>query len=455
MASQITNAQESSKIDSIKISDIVIIGNKKTKNHIIIRELDFKSGDKIATSDTLKTFSESKNKIFNTGLFVVCDYQLIKNTNGTHTFLIHVKENWYIWPLPYVDLGDRNFNEWWQERDKDLGRLIYGIHFRHDNFRGRNERLKLKLEVGFARKYELFYTIPYINKKRNAGLSWKISYSENKRVAYQTNLHKLDYLNADFNLRNRFYFESSYNYRQKFFLNHKISGKVSLNSINDTIAQLNNNYFLDDETNQNYITLSYSITYDKRDIQYYPLKGIYLAGLIRKDGLGIFEDLNQITIITEGSKYYNISKALFGGNYLRIKVSSPTDQPYYNTRGLGYNEQFIRGYELYVIDGQHYLQNRNELKLRLLETRKNYASIIPVEQFQTIPISIYLSTFIDYGYVIDNSFNPNNQLLSNTSIYGYGLGLNIVSFYDSVLRIELSKNDLNETGLFFHLDAAF
>lgn len=201
--------------------------------------------------------------------------------------------------------------------------------------------------------------------------------------------------------------------------------------------------------------MSYSITYDKRDIQYYPLKGTYFAGLIRKDGLGIFEDLNQITIITEGSKYYNISKALFGGNYLRIKVSSPTDQPYYNTRGLGYNEQFIRGYELYVIDGQHYLQNRNELKLRLLETRKNYASIIPVEQFQTIPISIYLSTFIDYGYVIDNSFNPNNQLLSNTSIYGYGLGLNIVSFYDSVLRIELSKNDLNETGLFFHLDAAF
>jgi len=455
MASQLSFAQKRDSISFIKINNITIIGNEKTKEHIILRELDINIGDSIPASDTLNVFTRNKNKVFNTGLFILCDYQVLKTSPGHYSYILIVKENWYIWPIPYIDLGDRNFNEWWQERDKDFSRLIYGIHFRHDNFRGRNEKLKLKLEFGFTKKYEFFYTLPYINKKRTTGVSFGVSYSENKKVAFRTFNHKLDYLNADKTLRQRFFFETSFLHRSKYYLNHKITARINTNLISDTIAVLNPNYFGNHSLTQDYISLSYNLKYDKRDIQYYPLKGHYFNILIRKDGLGIFDDLDMFAVIAEGSKYYQISNRFFAGNHIRSKLSTPTTQPYYNTKGLGYNEQIVRGFELYVVDGQHYLHNRNELKWRLLETRQEYNSIVPIEQFQTIPLSIYLSGFIDYGYVVDNSMNPNNTFLSNRSTFGYGLGINLVSFYDSVLRFEFSKNDLDETGLFLHLNAAF
>ncbi len=454
-ASQSCYAQENQPNSFIKIDDITIIGNKKTKEHIILRELDFTIGDSINVSDTSEVFAINKNKIYNTGLFIVCDYKVIEKSPGVISFILIVKENWYIWPIPYIDLGDRNFNEWWQERDKDFNRLIYGIHFRHDNFRGRNEKLKLKLEFGFIKKYEIFYSLPYINKKRTTGVSFGVSYTENKKVAFKTTQHKLDYLNTDKTLRHRFFFQTSLLHRSKYYVNHKITARINVNSINDTIAKLNPNYFGNNNLTQDYFSLAYSFTYDKRDIQYYPLKGHYVYFQINKKGLGIFNDLDMINLIVEGSKYYQISKKIFAGNHLRIKVSTPTTQPYYNTKGLGYSEQIVRGFELYVVDGQHYMHNRNEIKWRLLKTVQETNKLVPVEQFQTIPISIYLSAFIDNGYVVDNSHNPDNTFLNNRAALGYGIGLNIVSFYESVLRFEVSKNDLNETGLFLHLDAPF
>ena len=454
MASQLSYAQEIDSTPFIKIGEINILGNKKTKEHIILRELDFKTGDSLNVSDTSYIFLRNKNKVFNTGLFIVCDYKCEKDSLNSYNFTLSVKENWYIWPTPYLDLGDRNFNEWWQERDKDFSRLIYGIHFRHDNFRGRNEKLKLKLEFGFTRKYELFYSVPYINKKRTNGISFGVSYSENKKVAFRTFQHKLDYLNSDDKLRQRFFFETSFLHRPKYYLNHKITARINTNTISDTIARLNPQYFGDSSTTQDYLSLAYEFQYDKRDIRYYPLTGYYFNLFLRKDGLGIFNDLDMFRVIVSGSKYYHLKKSFYAGNHVRFKLSTPTDQPYYNVRGFGYNEQIVRGFELYVVDGQSYVHNRNEIKWRILETRQDNG-IVPIEQFQTVPIAIFLSTFIDYGYVVDNSYNPNNEFLSNRSLFGYGLGLNIVSFYDSVLRIEYSRNDLNESGLFFHLDAAF
>ena len=59
---------------------------------------------------------------------------------------------------------------------------------------------------------------------------------------------------------------------------------------------------------------------------------------------------------------------------------------------------------------------------------------MPIEQFRYIPISIYLKTFADVGYVKNY---PNYQMssrLADKFIYSAGAGIDLVGSYDMVLR---------------------
>ncbi|MEZ4900482.1 MAG: hypothetical protein R2822_01290 [Spirosomataceae bacterium] len=49
-----------------------------------------------------------------------------------------------------------------------------------------------------------------------------------------------------------------------------------------------------------------------------------------------------------------MAKQLFFSFSTKVKISTPALQPFLQTRGLGYGTDLVRGYELYVIDGQHF-----------------------------------------------------------------------------------------------------
>ncbi|MDD2548866.1 MAG: hypothetical protein PHD00_02090 [Bacteroidales bacterium] len=49
---------------------------------------------------------------------------------------------------------------------------------------------------------------------------------------------------------------------------------------------------------------------------------------------------------------------------------------------------------------------------------------------------------------------PSNNL-EGDFIYGYGVGFDIVAYYDIVFRIEYSFNKFGEGGLFFHFGTPF
>ena len=71
------------------------------------------------------------------------------------------------------------------------------------------------------------------------------------------------------------------------------------------------------------------------------------------------------------------------------------------------------------------------------------------ETYSTIPFRFYLKAYTDIGYTYnENNFKQNN--LSNKILYTGGIGLDIVSIYDVVLRLEFSINQLNQKGLFVH-----
>ena len=99
-------------------------------------------------------------------------------------------ERWYVWPNPIFELSERNFNVWWHDfkanNYSDFSRVNYGLFLVWENFRGRNELLKMKYRRGFKEHYLFNYEIPYFNKKKTLGLNAFTQLFRRKKSFYKT-----------------------------------------------------------------------------------------------------------------------------------------------------------------------------------------------------------------------------------------------------------------------------
>ncbi|NNC83855.1 MAG: hypothetical protein HKN79_09765 [Flavobacteriales bacterium] len=123
--------------------------------------------------------------------------------------------------------------------------------------------------------------------------------------------------------------------------------------------------------------------------------------------------------------------------------------PYYLQQGLGYGNTSVRSYEFYIIDGQNYVLSRNNLNYKLVQEKcVRFPSALD-RMFPEVSFAAHLNLILDLGYVQDELYNEVNPL-SNELLLGTGLGLDIVSNYDYVFRIEYTINRLEEQGLYLH-----
>ena len=126
---------------------------------------------------------------------------------------------------------------------------------------------------------------------------------------------------------------------------------------------------------------------------------------------------------------------------------------YYTQRAFGYQAEYIRGYEYYVMNGQDYFLSRSNLRFTLMKTHVYEMPLMQNEKFKKMPVAMYLNGFYDGGYVSDNRFAAQNPLV-NSWQYGYGIGFDYVTYYDLVFRFEFARNKMGEQGFFFHIGAA-
>jgi outer membrane protein assembly factor BamA len=440
----------------VKIADIQISGLNKTKPQIVMREIGIQIGDSILSSSIIDMTEYIKNRIFNTGLFLEVNCYTDFTTSHAINFRIELKERWFTYVFPIIGLADRNFNEWWVERNHQLNRIEWGAYFLQKNMRGRNESFKLRVELGFVKKCELFYSIPYLDKKKRFGINYAIGWLYNKQIAYQTIDNKLSYFEDESTykfMRKRFNTSLELIYRNKFYTTHAIKIEYQKNQIEDTIESLNRHYFAPDKTLQEFIGFTYTFKRDKRNVQYYPTHGtLYMIELYQL-GQPKNPTINISGIKTTIAYYKPLSNKFFFNTLLKGKISSKS-QPYYNQRGLGYRDELVRGYEYYVVDGQFYFLQKNTLRFLLFNSQFKF---LPVKdkRFHHVPLACYLKTYMDWGYVWDYSRNIGNSDLANAYLSGGGIGVDFVSYYDIVCRIEYSINKRLESGIFLHLNASF
>ncbi|WP_225309414.1 BamA/TamA family outer membrane protein [Larkinella humicola] len=431
------------------VRSVHIHGNHRTRERIILRELEVKAGDTIQRPQLTEKLAWDQRKVTNTNLFITVDVTAKEVSANEIDIEVNLKERWYVFVIPVFDLADRNFNEWWYERGRSFRRTIYGARLNYKNVTGNADKINAIFEFGFTRRTQVVYSLPYIDKAQKTGISFGASYQTNKEVAYRSALDKLVYFRSEDLMRDRFFTNVILTRRNQFYNFHRLELRLVRNSIADTVARLNPDYFLNGQTKQRYFLLSYLFTHDRRDAVAYPLRGHYLNLTANQYGLLPSDNVRLFEIMANYTRYWPLGAKFYASNSVRGKLSWPERQPYTNLRGLGYLSDFVRGYELYVIDGQRYGLVRNTLKYQLLNVRKQ-VRWMPMKQFNTVPLALYVSLFGDMGYVNSTLAQEYNSRLANSWLYGGGVALDVATFYNIVGRISYSVNRQGQTGIFFN-----
>jgi outer membrane protein assembly factor BamA len=443
--------------DRVYIDSISVVGNEKTKAAIILREMSLREGDTLQVKHLSDAIEQSEQMILNTGLFnrASISFKAWEGATGRVHLLVTVEETWFVYPIPIFELADRNFNVWWVEQNRSLKRTNYGMDFAHINVSGRNDRLKASLKYGYTRRYSLSYSLPYINKARTLGLSTDVSFLRNREVNYQTIENKQAFfIREDAFMLDRFQAKMGAIYRPGIQTYHRFDLRYHQNRVGDEVAQdLNPRFFLNGRHLQRFFALSYRFFYENRDVAPYPWEGSFLEAELEKQGIGVWGERDGMTLSAAYGHYFPFGERWSLGMQARGKYSlirSP--QPYRENRGIGFGKNNLRGFEYYIIDGLDMGMLKSSLKFRFWDNRIHFGKLMPIDAFRTMPFRLHLTFNSDFGYVNSpHSSVELNNFLDNRLLWGGGIGLDIVLFYDKVIQIEYSVNDLLENGLFLHL----
>lgn len=440
------------------IHQIIIEGQRRTKVDIILRELDFGENDTIPLSMLPSRLAENELNILNTGLFTSAKITYKNWVGATNevTLLITVKEGWYIFPFPILEMADRNFNVWWDTYDHSLRRLNYGVRFYHTNLTGRKDQLKAVFQLGFTKKYELIYTLPYVNHSKTLGLNVNFLHTREKEIAYTTAGDELLFSrDSEHPLLRRFRLGAGLQFRPRLDFTHRLRLTFHDNFVDEKVrSELNPDFFLGG-LEQRYLTAAYQFEMDKRDIRPYPMHGFYLQATAERAGLFVSKNMDAMNLDATWQQFFSFGKKWSAGYVLRGKSGLRREkQPYYGSQALGYEPDFIRGYEYYVVDGLDFAYNKTLLRYQLLNRQVDWGPYMRLESFKLMPVKLYLVLHNELGYV-NNPFYADGNPLANDLLWGTTLGVDLVLYYDKVFNFELSRNRLGEYGFYLHWTFSF
>lgn len=433
---------------NIIIDKIKILGNKKTKENIILRELTLKEGIIISKDKFISTIEEDKRKVINTDLFYEVEFKIEIIKENHVMIIINVIESIYWVPIIIFELSDRNFNDWWENFNHDFNRINYGLGFAHYNISGRADEFEVLLRLGFIKQFQTSYYIPYITKKQKGGLYIGFDYIDYNHLEYNS----INYIPIFYKSKNSLLKELStsieYSHRESFYNYHYFELEYNNIILNDTLSLINDNYFYGNKI-KNSFNINYEFDRDFRDIKNYPLNGFRLNIQIEKTGIGIFNDINKWKASIYYSKYFEFKKQFYYSFNL-LSYFSSKNQPYY----LYENTDQLRGYEKYLIHGHSNLIYKNTFKKRIVSKNFNIEKM-KFRKFKNIPINIYLKMFFDSGYIWKYSNKNQNINLNNKYLHSFGIGLDFVTIKNLYITTELSRNSNKELNFSINLGTEF
>ena len=430
---------------AVVVAEVNLSGNEITKPQVMLRELTFAPGDTVLTEHLERLLQENQKRLFNLRLFHHVNYTYAC-VNGQVAVTFDVQERFYLYPMPIFDFADRNFNAWLEK--KDWSRIDYGVNLVRKNFRGRNEEVRVRVQRGFNKRLELGYRIPYIWRRYNLGADFAVSDYRSRTISY-----------TNFNNKQRFFEQSTgmpikrsavsaaLVHRQDVQRQQGLRLSYYNEHISDSVALLNPEYYHGAGQDRQYLRAELYKVINRRNNFAYPTAGSYFEAAVSQTQ---FLEGSGSPFTTARAKYvkyipFTDKLSYMAGAEGQVRLAG--QYAFADNVALGYRS-YVRGYELFIVGGQHYGLFKQGLTRQLLDIKSIKLTFIDNPKFNNIPLTIYLNGFTDAGFVADNVFDDGN-LLTNRLLLGGGMGLHAVTFYDIVLRLEYTFNREGGRGFYF------
>lgn len=326
------------------VEDIVIVGNEKTKNYVITRELKLKKG---------KPFnkflaSRSMERLYNLGYFEDVNMKLLPGKTNEHDVIIEIDVIEQKTGIVTVGAG-------YSDADGTVGIIELG----DTNFRGTGDKVNLHWEFGGAgdgKNYTLSYTRPWINDNGDSlGASiFNRIYEYDDYDANGDKVAEYDKRRKGWNLTwghvsdeyrtNYFNFESSkesYDDHDGFETGEVMDKYLAKNNITDYHDSDWYKAIMDNFGTTNSFTFTH--VFDNRDNYFNAGKGRRISFAAQWGGHGLGGDYDFYKFTAEGRFY----KALGNGHILALRLMGgyiDGDVSYGNLFDLGGSDT-LRGYE--------------------------------------------------------------------------------------------------------------
>ncbi len=331
------------------IEDIQLVGNEKTKDRVILRELKMKKGKPFNKFQA----SRSMERLYNLGYFEDVNMKLLPGAQDEHNVVIEID-------VVEQKTGVITVGAGYSDSDGTVGIIEVG----DTNFRGTGDKVNFHWEFGGAgngKNYTISYTRPWINSNGDSlGASiFNRIYEYDDYDADGNTIAEYDKRRRGWNLTwgraigeyrtNYFNFESaeeSYDNHDGFdwggtakskFSNYEKYGYKSYTDMEDTWKKA----IMDNFGTTNSFTFTH--VFDNRDNYFNASKGRRISFSAQWGGHGLGGDYDFYKFTTEGRFY----KALGNGHILALRLMGgyiDGDVSYGNLFDLG-GSNTLRGYE--------------------------------------------------------------------------------------------------------------
>ena len=431
----------------VRINTIQLEGNNRTKNYILLRELPYHVGDQINKDSLIILNTLSQQQLFNTSLFLFVKvtpvYPLI-NDSSIVDIQIKVKERWYFIPKPYFKWIDRNFNQWWNEQNRSLDRVNYGITLSQKNATGNNDKLVIGFIGGYTQQNIVQYQLPFFDKKLKYGIGGGWQNYNQKEFNYKTENDKQVFAKTNDIIRKGYRANINLSYRPNLFERYFLQLGYGKDALSDSGFLIQPNFLASHKKEMNYSDITLGFSRIAFDYNAYPTKG---AGT----ELVLFQRFSKgapfTSIQFRKLKAHSFSKHNFIFFETNTQVKFLPNYNYIDNRLLGYGNLQMNGLEYYVVDGNA----ATIFKTAFHHSLGSFTVKNPITQkfLPEVKYDFWIRVFTNLGYVYsDRPLNSNK--LSNTLIRTAGIGLDVISIYDFVLKIDYSVNQLGDKGVYLH-----
>lgn len=426
ITAQTPDSIESQSTFPFVVDSIRIIGNDQTEEFIISRELTFSVGDTL----TREEIFYNRERIYSLGLFAhVYVNPIIENS--VNILEIIVEERWYIYPIPFVNI-----------KEKDWNKISYGIFLRIDNFRGRNEQINAITSFGYDPSFAVNYYNPNLIGKEDFFLRVGFLYSKVNNKSPSAEILYGEPFKQKF-------FRPYLLFGKRLFLFHKLYAAVAYNYYET--EKYFNGINISGERIDRFPELQFGYEFDSRDLIQFPREGIFTQASYSFKGFGI-NSINYQVARIDFREYRNIVEKLFSKWRFAARFTTGDKIPYYDFSILGLDER-IRGYFTRKIEGNHFYFTSLEFFYPIIEELNIDLDFVPIipKQLLKYRVALYTQLFGDAGTALYKS----DSLSFNRFKSGYGLGLTFLVLPYNLIRIEYAFDNFGKSEWIFDLGVAF